>query len=65
MDYGKCKHEIYLPFEVIEAHTVSWGVSCIDPVEQSAFPSATPEFHKHLWLHIYGYDPSWTTDKTR
>src|SRR5512134_654326 len=64
MDHGECKHEVHPPFEVIDAQIVSWAMSCFDPVEQSGFPSATPEFHKHLWLHINGYDPSRATDKT-
>jgi hypothetical protein len=65
MDHGKRKHEVHLPFEIIEAHTVSRALSCVDPVEQSGLPGATPEFHQHLRLHIYGYDPSRATDKTR
>src|SRR5512135_969477 len=63
MDHGECKIKVHLPFEVIEAHHVSGTLSCIDPVEQSSLPSATPEFRQHLRLHIYGYDPSPATDE--
>src|SRR5512141_1163059 len=65
MDHGECKHEVYLSFEVIEAHTVSCASSCVDPVEQSGLPGTTLKFHQHLRLNIYGYDPSSATDETR